>query len=154
MHPRPHHPRRLALTALAGAVALVTAACGGSDDGGPSDTASGSTKTVEVKMVDIAFEPAEFTVKKGETVTFRFTNEGKVEHEAFIGDEQAQAEHEEDMSGGDEMHHGDDVEHAVDVKPGKTGTLTYTFDEQGSTQIGCHEPGHYAEGMKIDVTVE
>lgn len=146
------HHARLTAAALAAAAILVTAACGGSDDDGPSE-ASGSDQTVEVTMVDIAFEPEELTVKKGDTVTFRFTNEGKVEHEAYIGDKDDQAEHEKDMSSG-EMHHGDDNEGAIEVKPGKTGTMTYTFDEAGTTQIGCHEPGHYAAGMKIDVTVE
>lgn len=148
---RRHHAR-LALAALAATAILVTAACGGAEDDGAAD-ASGSDNTVEVKMVDIGFEPAELTVQKGDTVTFRFANEGKVDHEAYIGDAEDQAEHDKDRSAG-EMHHGDRDKGAVDVKPGKTGTLTYTFDEPGTTQIGCHEPGHYAAGMKIDITVE
>ena len=153
MSPRTRTHRRLALTAVAVTIALVTAACGGSDDGAPdAGSGSGSSRTVDVTMVDIGFEPAELSVKEGETVTFRFANEGKVVHEAYIGDEDDQAEHEKDMSSG-EMHHGGG-EGAIEVKPGKTGTMTYTFDEAGTTQIGCHEPGHYAAGMKIDVTVE
>jgi uncharacterized cupredoxin-like copper-binding protein len=146
---RSRHPR-LVLTAWAVTASLVTAACGGSGD---TDTGSGATRTIDVKMVDIAFEPSEITVKKGEKVTLRFTNEGKIDHEAFIGDAEDQAEHEKDVAAG-EAHHGDDGEGAVNVKPGKTATLTYIFDEAGSTQIGCHEPGHYAAGMKIDVSVE
>ena len=40
------------------------------------------------------------------------------------------------------------------VQPGESGDLSYTFTEPGSYQVGCHQPGHYAAGMKIDVTVE
>jgi uncharacterized cupredoxin-like copper-binding protein len=149
MH-RHRHRTRLAVTALATLAMLVTAGCGGDDDG-PAEASAGTI--VVVTMVDNGFEPAELTVAQGETVTFRFTNEGKVTHEAFVGDAEDQAEHEKDVSSG-EMHHGDENEGAVEVKAGKTGTMTHTFDEVGPIQIGCHEPGHYAAGMKIDVTVE
>ena len=89
-------------------------------------------------------------VAAGETVTFSFTNDGSVVHDAFVGDRHAQADHEEDMAGGG--HHGDDGD-AVTVDPGDTETLTHTFDEPGLVEIGCHQPGHYASGMKVDVTV-
>jgi uncharacterized cupredoxin-like copper-binding protein len=39
------------------------------------------------------------------------------------------------------------------VAPGDTGELTYTFDEAGPLEVGCHEPGHYDAGMKIAVNV-
>jgi uncharacterized cupredoxin-like copper-binding protein len=42
---------------------------------------------------------------------------------------------------------------AVTVKPGETGSFTYTFTTPGSLIIGCHEKGHYAAGMKIVVNV-
>ena len=44
------------------------------------------------------------------------------------------------------MSHGHD--NAVSVKPGKTGSLTMTFAEAGTLIVGCHEPGHYAAGMR------
>ena len=40
------------------------------------------------------------------------------------------------------------------VQPGELGELSYTFSEPGSYEVGCHQPGHYAAGMKIDVTVK
>jgi uncharacterized cupredoxin-like copper-binding protein len=46
---------------------------------------------------------------------------------------------------------GDDP--AVTVEPGKTEELTTRFDDAGTYEIGCHEPGHYAAGMKITITV-
>ncbi|HWL34645.1 MAG TPA: cupredoxin domain-containing protein [Frankiaceae bacterium] len=133
--------RRLAL-ALA---VLAVTAC--SDGGEPQ-----AARTVAVTMKNVAFSPATLSVAKGETVTFEFTNEDSVRHDAFVGDAAAQADHEKDMRSGDGHggHGGDD---AVTVEPGKTATLTHTFDEAGTVEIGCHEPGHYGGGMKIVVTV-
>ena len=94
----PDAPARLTLAALA---ALVTAACGSdtTNDAAPeSGSGSGSSRTVDVEMVDVAFEPAEVTVAEGETVTLRFTNTGEVTHDAFIGDTDAQDDHEMDMA--------------------------------------------------------
>ena len=45
-------------------------------------------------------------------------------------------------------------EAAIVLQPGESGELSYTFDLPGTYQIGCHQPGHYAAGMKIEVTVE
>lgn len=146
---------RFTLVALASIVAVVAAACGGGDDdagAGRSDS-GGESRTVDVTMVDIGFEPKTLTVAKGDTVTFEFSNDGKLAHDAFIGDEKAQADHEKEMAGDmGAMHHGDDG--GITVEPGKTGTITHTFDEPGTTIIGCHQPGHYAAGMRIAVTVD
>ena len=131
----------------------VAAACGG-DDGGAD-----AARTIEIDMVDIAFEPSSIDVEAGETVRFVFSNDGEAVHEGYLGDEHAQEEHDVERSGdGDEveemdgMDHGGDEE-AVVVDPGDTGELTYTFDEPGVIQIGCHQPGHYEAGMVIDVDV-
>jgi len=126
------------------ALLLVLAACGGSD--GPQAPAS---RTVEVTMRSVAFEPATLSVRAGETVTFRFTNADAIPHDVFVGTAAEQAEHEKDMRAGGHAH-GDG---AVDVAAGGTATLTHTFGEAGTVEIGCHEPGHYAAGMKIVVTV-
>jgi uncharacterized cupredoxin-like copper-binding protein len=47
-------------------------------------------------------------------------------------------------------HHDDD---AITVEPGKLGSLTHTFKAGDGLAIGCHEPGHYAAGMKLAITV-
>jgi len=137
-------------------IALVAVACGDSE--GDSATESGnSVRTVEVTMADIRFEPATLAVRKGEEIMFLFRNSGAVVHDAYVGDAAAQAEHEADMRGGGGGHDahggGDDGAGAITVEPGRTGTLTHTFAETGEIEIGCHEPGHYAGGMKIAVVV-
>jgi uncharacterized cupredoxin-like copper-binding protein len=45
---------------------------------------------------------------------------------------------------------GDNV---VTVQPGASQTLVYHFPQPGPLITGCHEPGHYAAGMRADVTV-
>lgn len=147
------------LLPLAGMAALVTlvAACGGtgqSSSAADVDGTSSSSRTVEVAMEDIKFDPTSLTVKAGETIDFLFVNNGKVTHDAFIGDAAAQMDHDTEMADmGDMGTHSMD-EAAITVQPGDSGELSYTFDQPGTIQIGCHQPGHYAAGMKIDITVE
>lgn len=71
-------------------------------------------------------------------------------HEFYIGDEEAQAEHEQEMQAGGMTH---DEPAGISVPPGETKELTFTFAEPGETLAGCHEPGHYAGGMKATITV-
>ena len=148
--------RAAVLLAIA-AVAVLASACGDSEDasGGQADS-----RRIEIRMVDIAFEPKEISVREGQTVTLTFENAGKLPHDAFVGDEAAQAKHEQEMRAADGAEksgghgaHGDD-EPAVTVEPGRSADLTYTFRSAEQVVIGCHQPGHYAAGMKIVVNVE
>lgn len=153
-------PARLMMVALV-LVALVLAGCGGDDDDGGA--AGSGTRTVEIEMRDIAFSPDQIDVRAGETVRFVFNNVGKVRHDAFIGDEAAQEEHEMEMREGGTattemgMEHGEEgggeAAGGITVEPGETGELTHTFEEGDELLIGCHEAGHYAAGMKITIDV-
>ena len=102
-------------------------------------------------MKEFAYDPPSVDVKAGETVKFVFHNAGQILHDAFIGDEAAQAEHEKEMRENSSMkHEGMD---AIKVVPGKTGEPTHTFKAGDALIIGCHETGHYGAGMKMTVTV-
>lgn len=110
-------------------------------------------------MEDIKFDVTDLAVGVGETIDFRFTNNGQIPHDAFVGDAAAQMEHDEEMAamaGMDGMDHSTGHaggEAAITVQPGESGELSYTFDEPGTYEVGCHQPGHYAAGMTIIVTV-
>lgn len=138
------------------AVSLLGTACSGVDA-----TASGhadAARTIEVHMVDIAFEPAILHADEGETVRFIFTNTGDLPHDAFIGDAQAHRAHEAAMRSRHDGHdpqdeHDDQSKNVVVVAPGETGGLTYTFDEVGILQIVCHQQGHDEAGMKTAIHV-
>ena len=142
---------------------IVTAACGGGNgDHSTMDMdrstgtagAAAPSRTVDFDMVDIAFDPKTLSVQRGERVEFVFHNKGRIAHDAFIGDTAAQADHEKEMHEQGSMAGGHGMgDTAVTVEPGQTGRLTHTFDKTGTIEIGCHQPGHYAAGMKVVVTV-
>ena len=145
-------------------VALFATACGGGSKDhsnmnmegstGTSGAAAGSTKTIDVDMVDIAYEPKTLSFQRGERVDFVFHNKGKIAHDAFIGDTGAQADHEKEMQEQGSMAGGHGMgDTAITVEPGQTGRVTHTFDKAGTVEIGCHQPGHYAAGMKTLITV-
>ena len=151
--------RALALGTPLFATALLAAACG---DDSTSTGASSAGRVVEIAMTDNAYGPVSISVTKGETVTFRFRNNGQAIHEAIIGDDTYQMDHGASMTGSmmagakDDHgmgHGGKGADNLVTVKPGKTGDLTYRFDASGTMLIGCHQPGHYEAGMKATVNV-
>lgn len=143
------------------ASSLILAACGGGgSDSNVADSIGtvSNPRTVEVSMIDVAFEPATLTVAAGETIRFIFTNNGKVRHEAVFGDEATQLEHEAEMAGmvtGDTSMGGSDMKSEVaSLDPGATSEYEMTFGSAGVMIVGCHEPGHWTAGMRLDITVE
>jgi len=140
--------RVVGTTVIAGSLV----ACGRSSE----RATAGNERFVDVVMRDIAYSPQSVDVKRGETLIFVFHNTGKVVHDAFLGDEAAQAQHEREMSASamgsmTAMH--DDDDSATTVQPGQTASLKHTFTKVGSTIIGCHEPGHYEAGMRLRIVV-
>ena len=141
------------LTLLPALILIIVAACSGAGATvSPSaPAASAAPQRIEVTLSDsFTIELASTTVPAGVPVTFVVTNAGAIDHEFYVGDEAAQAEHEEEMMAGGMRH---DEPDGISVKPGETIELTHTFDEPGETLAGCHEPGHYAAGMKAAITV-
>lgn len=64
--------------------------------GHPADAAQ-ATRTVEVTLGDIYFEPKSLDVKKGETVRFVLVNKGRLLHEFNLGDAAMHAAHQQEM---------------------------------------------------------
>lgn len=149
----------LSRLSLIPAAVLLVAACssGGASPAAPSAATSSAPSApaaatrIEVTLTDaLKIEPASMTVPAGVPVTFVVTNSGVTDHEFYLGDEEAQAEHEQEMMSGG-MAHDDPA--GIAVKPGETKELTYTFTEAGETLAGCHVAGHYGGGMKATITV-
>jgi uncharacterized cupredoxin-like copper-binding protein len=172
------------LAAATAAALLALAACGSGDDdqssdgGGAGGLSSDTGRTVNIEMRDNEFSPTTIEVPAGQEVRLVFRNRGDVTHDAVVGDEAAQAEHEDemraaetdasddgDMAGmgdgemgeGDTttgMGHGDETgEGGITVDPGETGEITHTFEAGDQMLVGCHQEGHYDAGMKITVDV-
>ena len=141
--------RRTLLTATA--LLLVVAACGGTTaaaENSDHDATEGVTteRVVEVSMTEFGFSPGPIEVFEGETVTFVVTNDGAVDHEFRLANDEIVGEHEhasdhEDM---DEM----DMMSVVLLAPGETGELVVTFDHDATfTEVTCLLPGHREAGM-------
>lgn len=155
------HTRWFMVTSGVGA--LLLAGCGSGEPASSTLTPSGA---MEISMVDIGFEPDAIEVQAGDEVTFAFTNDGKLVHEALIGTLAEQDEHEAEMNMGDgEMDGMDGMEDAdhggghegdvgmLTLEPGEKGEITHVFDAPGEYLIGCHVSGHWDAGMKVVVTV-
>ena len=102
-------------------------------------------------MKDDHFEPDRIEVDRGETIVFRFINRGGRRHDAFIGNEQEQDLHEQEVRKM-KRHHGR-TDETVTLDPGEMATVKRTFDESGTTLIGCHELGQYDDGMVASIRV-
>ena len=112
-----------------------------------------SSHVVEVRLLDtLQFKPALIRVTSGETVTFEIKNEGAINHEFVLGDSAFQQQHEAEMAGMDGSMPTDEP-NAVTVQPGFTKTVVWNFTSPGKVAFGCHEPGHFEEGMKGVVEV-
>jgi len=145
--------RGLVILVLALFTAVLAACAGPASSGTASPSAVGSPTVVDVTMSDdLRFQPAEFSFSAGETVRFEVTNAGAMRHEFFIGDEDAQADHEAEMLEMGGM--AEDEADGIFVEPGESKVLEHTFATAGTVVIGCHELGHYAAGMMATVTVD
>ena len=142
-------PVNVSRTALIALSVLVVACSAG---GTTSITPSAPATRIEVNLTDaLQMEPATMTVPAGVPVTFVVTNVGAIDHEFYLGDEKAQADHEQEMlSMGGMMH---DEAEGIALDPGETKELTYTFAQPGAILAGCHVAGHYAGGMKASIAV-
>jgi uncharacterized cupredoxin-like copper-binding protein len=161
-----NHPR---IASISFASVLLLSACAGA---GPSTTgpvdddhssftfgepaaATDSDRTIEIIATDdFRFDPAELAVEAGETITFRVVNQGSLPHEFTLGDEATQAEHEEEMAEMGGMAMPADEPNSIGLAAGETKEITWRFTNPGTILIGCHTPGHYAAGMRGEVTVE
>jgi uncharacterized cupredoxin-like copper-binding protein len=137
-----------------GAVAFtaLTLLAGCSSAAKTTSSATSQAQEVTITMSEFKFSPALLELKAGQTVRFVVINQDVTKHEILFGDQKAQDEHEKMMAGGSTVQMAEPGE--VEVDPGQTKTLEYTVpDAPGTLLYGCHEPGHWAAGMKGTVTI-
>ena len=129
---------------------MLVAACSAGTTVSP--TPSAAATRIEVTLTDaLRMEPATMSVPAGVPVTFVVTNTGAIDHEFYLGDEAAQAEHEREMQTMGGMMH--DEPEGIALDPGETKELTFTFAQAGDTLAGCHVAGHYDGGMRASIAV-
>lgn len=112
-----------------------------------------ATAVIEIEMTEFAFAPDTIDLEAGVPVTLRFTNTGKLLHEAMIGDAHMQEEwaSAQDAHDPTDGHHGDLM--AVTVEPGETRDLEVVIGEPGTWYMACHIVGHYEQGQKATINV-
>jgi uncharacterized cupredoxin-like copper-binding protein len=120
---------------------------------GKPGEAKQASRTVTIDMSDrMRFDPAQLTVKQGDTVRFRVKNSGQQLHEMVIGTMKQLQAHAEMMRKHPGMEH--DEPYMAHVSPGKTGEIVWQFTQAGEFHYGCLVPGHFEAGMigKVNVT--
>ncbi len=140
-----------ALAGMALVAFVAIAGCGGGNDNNSSSTgaaqaqssgaqssgaASGgaAASNVNVSETEYKLSPSDPTVKKG-TVTFKATNDGKVQHSIEV-----------EGPGGEQRLQ-------TPLNPGQSGTLKVDFTKPGKYEWYCPIDGHKNLGMKGEVTV-
>ncbi|WP_020682347.1 cupredoxin domain-containing protein [Marinobacterium rhizophilum] len=170
--------------ALATSAPLAIAAEGhghahhGSSPIGQPGTAAEATRTVEVTLYDMYYEPESIAVKSGETVRFVIKNSGELLHEFNIGTAAMHEKHQAQMQlmmdhgmltptgVNHEMAHMDHSAmpgmeglahqdpNSVLVEPGATVELAWTFPGDAQLEFACNMPGHYGAGMVGEITLD
>ncbi|HEX8594814.1 MAG TPA: cupredoxin family protein [Pseudomonas sp.] len=163
------------VVALLAASQPLFASPASSFDFGHAAPATQASRTVELTLGDMFFEPKSVQVKAGETVRFVLINKGRLLHEFNLGDAAMHARHQQEMlkmqangmltpTGMNHdampkgMEHGKmamqhDDPNSVFVEPGKTAELTWTFTKANVLEFACNIPGHYQAGMVGKLTI-
>ncbi len=122
---------------------------------GKAGDANKVSRTIAIGMSDaMRFNPAQISVKRGETVRFVAKNNGKIMHELVIGTMKDLKAHAEQMKKFPGMEH--DEPYMAHVAPGKTADIIWQFTKAGDFDFACLIAGHFEAGMvgKIRVTVQ
>ena len=91
------------------------------------------------------------TIKVGDTIKFKITNVGTVDHEFVLDDETKMMEHKAEMAKFPEMEHADP--NSIRLEPGAKGEIIWKFSASGEFQFACLIPGHMEAGMHGPVLV-
>tara|TARA_R110000796_G_scaffold39114_4_gene97846 strand:+ start:3140 stop:3700 length:561 start_codon:yes stop_codon:yes gene_type:complete len=125
--------------------------------GMPGD-ASKVDRTIDVTLLEndegqMLIESEDLNFKKGETIRFKITNKGELEHEFVLDTVERNAEHKEEMMemAGMDMKHADPNRMLLDA--GASAEVVWTFSNDGAYEAACLIPGHYESGMHRKVSV-
>ena len=128
--------RWLAVPMILG-LALLTASCGGDDEG-----------TVDVTLADFTVTADPTSAPAGE-VTFDVSNDAEQTHEFVVFQTDLAEDQLPTNEDGDVDEEGDGVtlvDEIEDIEAGSSESLTVNLDA-GSYVLICNLPGHYQQGM-------
>lgn len=147
---------RSILIAFAIVSALALTACGGG--GGASGGGSG-TLDVSVDGEGLAYKPAALTGKAGGPITVNFKNVSSAQQHNWVlvngGEDVAATVDEDAINAGapDYLPTTNVVGATKMLQPGGSESITFTAPAAGKYTFICTFPGHYAAGMKGELTI-
>ena len=119
--------------------------------GEPGDPAKPS-RTVEIEMSEMNYEPFKVEVKLGEQIRFVLRNVGTEDHEFLLATTKENLKHAAVMRKHPHMEH--DEPNGVRVAPKKTAEIVWKFTKPGTFEYSCLIPDHREYGMTGHVKVK
>lgn len=110
------------------------------------------SRTVEIAMSEMAFEPFRIEVKRGEQIRFVLRNIGTEDHEFLLATTEENLKHAELMKKFPHMEHDDP--NGVRVGPKKSAEILWKFTKAGTFEYSCLIPDHREYGMTGRVVVK
>jgi uncharacterized cupredoxin-like copper-binding protein len=119
---------------------------------GEPGNASKPSRTIEVTMSEMEFNPSRIEVKRGEQIRFIVRNAGAEDHEFLIASTEDNLKHAEAMKKDRHMAHDDP--NGVRLAPKKSAEILWKFTKAGTFEFACLIPDHREYGMTGRVTVK
>jgi len=139
---------------------------------GEKGKSSEVNRTIEIKMYDNYYEPREIKIKKGETIKFIVHNYGELVHEFNIATKDMHIKHQPEMMKMVEheillpnkidkkkMKEMSKKDHAMGhshsnsvlLEPNEKAELYWKFNTNVELEAACNVPGHYEDGMILEI---
>jgi uncharacterized cupredoxin-like copper-binding protein len=119
--------------------------------GEPGDPSKPS-RTIEIAMSEMDYEPTHIEVRQGEQIRFVLRNVGTEDHEFLLATTKENLKHAAVMKKHPHMEH--DEPNGVRVAPKKTAEILWKFTKPGTFEYSCLIPDHREYGMTGHVTVK
>ena len=119
--------------------------------GEPGDAAKPS-RTIEIEMSEMTYEPIRIEVKRGEQIRFVLRNAGTEDHEFLLATTRENLRHAEVMKMHPHIEHDDP--NGVRLGPKKSAEIVWKFTKAGTFEYSCLIPDHREYGMVGHVTVK
>ncbi len=119
--------------------------------GEPGDT-SRPSRTIEIEMSEMTYEPIRIEVKRDEQIRFIIRNTGTEDHEFLLATTKENLRHGAVMKKHPHMAH--DEPNGVRVAPNKTAEIVWKFTRPGTFEYSCLIPDHREYEMTGHVTVK
>jgi len=110
------------------------------------------SRTIEVTMSEMEFNPSRIEVKRGEQIRFIVRNAGTEDHEFLLASTEDNLKHADAMKQNPRMAHDDP--NGVRLAPKKSAEILWKFTKAGTFEFACLIPDHRDYGMTGRVTVK